>query len=328
VLLITGGPGQDALILASIAIKAGLEVTITAKSEASMKLGKFLSPSVKWRLLDVGDFASCKRLIRELKPLQLVNFAGVSSVASSWENPVQTHSVNSNGCLNLLEAIRAESPATHYWQAGSSEMFSRELVSVNAKTRFEPASPYGQSKAHAAEWVNFYREKFALKCGNLFLFNHESPLRSEEFVWKVIEKQLVESLRHDESPSIRLANPDSSKDWSWAPDLLLGVLKALSLGDPVDLVFASGRLTSLKAVVQQFGKALDIPSVAIIQTGPARPNDGSHPYGDISSTIELLDWRPTTSLEDAVETMVSFSSFAQAERYAIATKANWLRTLE
>ena len=49
---------------------------------------------------------------------------------------------------------------------------------------FHPASPYGISKA-AAHWVVVnYRESNNIFCSCGILFNHESPLRGENYVVK------------------------------------------------------------------------------------------------------------------------------------------------
>ena len=49
-------------------------------------------------------------------------------------------------------------------------------------------SPYGVSKASSFWLTKIFREWYEIKCCSGILFNHESPLRSDEFVTKKIIK--------------------------------------------------------------------------------------------------------------------------------------------
>ena len=54
----------------------------------------------------------------------------------------------------------------------------------NEQTNFNPVSPYAVSKLYAHWMVNMYRDAYGLFCCSGILFNHESPLRGDEFVTK------------------------------------------------------------------------------------------------------------------------------------------------
>jgi GDPmannose 4,6-dehydratase len=59
-------------------------------------------------------------------------------------------------------------------------------------TRFYPRSPYGCAKAYSHFLTVNYRESYNLFACCGILFNHESPMRGEEFVTRKITKGLVE----------------------------------------------------------------------------------------------------------------------------------------
>ena len=56
----------------------------------------------------------------------------------------------------------------------------------NEKSYIAPQSPYGVSKASSFWLTKIFREWYGIKCCSGILFNHESPLRSNEFVTKKI----------------------------------------------------------------------------------------------------------------------------------------------
>ena len=59
-------------------------------------------------------------------------------------------------------------------------------------TRFYPRSPYGVAKCYSHYMTVNYRESYNLFACSGILFNHESPMRGEEFVTRKITKGLVE----------------------------------------------------------------------------------------------------------------------------------------
>ena len=58
----------------------------------------------------------------------------------------------------------------------------KNLYNINSK--LVPQSPYGVSKAASYWLTKIYRENYEIYCCTGILFNHESSLRSKEFVTK------------------------------------------------------------------------------------------------------------------------------------------------
>ena len=67
----------------------------------------------------------------------------------------------------------------------------KEEIKLNEKSAFNPLSPYAASKVFAHNMTKLYRESYDLFCVNGILFNHESPLRGQEFVTQKIITGLV-----------------------------------------------------------------------------------------------------------------------------------------
>ena len=58
------------------------------------------------------------------------------------------------------------------------------------KTVFNPQSPYGAAKVFAHQITQNYRDAYNMFASNGILFNHESPLRGDNFVTKKIVSAL------------------------------------------------------------------------------------------------------------------------------------------
>ena len=75
----------------------------------------------------------------------------------------------------------------------------------NEQTNFNPVSPYAVSKLYAHWMVNMYRDAYGLFCCSGILFNHESPLRGDEFVTKKIISNLAQ-IKYGIIPTMKLGN--------------------------------------------------------------------------------------------------------------------------
>ena len=69
--------------------------------------------------------------------------------------------------------------------------------SQNEKTTFNPQSPYAVSKVFGHFMTINYRKSYNLFATSGILFNHESPLRSEEFVTRKITLGLVKIIKNE-----------------------------------------------------------------------------------------------------------------------------------
>src|SRR6185503_1006893 len=95
------------------------------------------------------------------------------------------------------------------YQASTSEMYGggRGLTETS---QFAPRSPYAVAKLAAHQSCGIYRKAYGVGVSCGILFNHESPLRSREFVTRKITWNLSQN-----RPYV-LANVTSRRDWGHA----------------------------------------------------------------------------------------------------------------
>ena len=78
---------------------------------------------------------------------------------------------------------------------------------------FYPHSPYGVAKTSAHLLVESYRKSYRIFACSGILFNHESPLRSEEFVTQKVVKHAVSIINGKRK--LVLGNLNVKRDWGW-----------------------------------------------------------------------------------------------------------------
>ena len=165
--LICGVSGQDGAYLAKLLLEKGYEVyggSRDAQMASFRNLARLgIQSQVQLVSVSINDFRSVLQTLQKVKPDEVYNLAGQSSVGLSFEQPVETLESISVGTLNLLEAIRFSDLPIRFYNAGSSECFGDTgSMSADELTPFRPRSPYGVAKAAAFWQVANYREAYQL----------------------------------------------------------------------------------------------------------------------------------------------------------------------
>ena len=249
--LICGVSGQDGGYLAKLLLDKGYRVVGTSRNaEASsfanlQRLG--IRNEVERCSLMLTDFASTLQTLARVKPSEVYNLAGPSSVALSFEQPVASMESISLGMLNLLEAIRFISEPIRVYNASSIECYGDTCADgATEATPFYPRSPYAVAKA-ASHWtVVNYREAYGLFAANGILSNHESPFRLERFATRKIVCAACR-IKAGRQRELRLGNLAIQRDWGWAPEYVEAMWRILQHDTAEDFVIATGEAHSLES---------------------------------------------------------------------------------
>lgn len=320
--IITGITGQDGSYLAKLLLSKGYKVYGAQRRNTGLK---------HWRLDELGitdqieflDFDLCEpynieKTFDKVIPDEFYNLAAQSFVGLSFEQPQVTTITNSLGVLNILEVIRYKYPKTKFYQASTSEMFGKVQETPQTETtRFYPRSPYGVAKAYSHYMTVNYRESYDLYTCSGILFNHESPMRGEEFVTRKITKGLVEYKKSGKV--LELGNIEVFRDWGHAEDYVEAMWLMLQQDEPDDYVISTGKTVSIKDFIKLCLDELKIDyefdgqevidthtRKHIIKTNPKffRPADVDLLVGDNTKARHKLLWHPKHTLESLVKDMI------------------------
>jgi GDPmannose 4,6-dehydratase len=326
--MISGVTGQDGGYLAKFLLEKGYKVYGLYRRGATDTFSKLKEHGIleKVELLDFDllEFSNICRLIRKYQPDEFYNLAAQSFVAASWEEPIYTAQADGMGVIYLLEAIREFSPKTKFYQASTSEMFGKiQETPQTEKTPFYPRSPYAVAKL-MAHWacVN-YRESFNIFACSGILFNHESPMRGEEFVTRKISLHFAKLYLNLTNEPVQLGNLDSKRDWGFAGDYVEMMWKMLQYNEPDTYVIATGETHSIRDFVQEAGMhcgfdiewkgekeeeiGIDKNSGKIIVKVNKkfyRPAEVELLLGNADKAKKVLEWTAKTGFKDLCKMMV------------------------
>ena len=260
--LITGIMGQDGAYLAKLLLSKNYRVYGAYRRNSNSENNRLRKLDIEDKVelinLEINEFNSVEYTINTIKPDEIYNLAAMSFVASSFYQPLYTANTNFISLINILEVLKKSKKKISLYQASTSEMFGNSKIgSIDENTLFEPVSPYGISKVAAHYLIKFYRKAYKLECCSGILFNHESPLRGEEFVTKKIVRQLCEILKNKRK-YITLGNINAKRDWGFAPDYVDAMWKMLQLKKKEDFVIGTGKTYSIKEFINLTCKYLKI----------------------------------------------------------------------
>lgn len=308
--LICGVSGQDGAYLSKLLLEKGYEVyggSRDATTNAFSNLSTLkIKDSVHPVSINITDFRSTLQTIIRIRPDEIYNLSGQSSVGLSFEQPVETFESIGIGTLNLLEAIRFGDQPVRLYNSGSSECFG-ELGNQPADegTPFKPRSPYAIAKATAHWQVVNYREAYNIYACTGILFNHESPLRPTRFVTRKIISAACRIYKGS-NEKLHLGNINIQRDWGWAPDYVHAMWLMLQQDIPDDFVIATGITHSLQEYIQMVFSYLKLNWREHVISDPSllRPTDLLIGRANPAKAYKILNWKATHSLETIVEKMI------------------------
>jgi GDPmannose 4,6-dehydratase len=338
--IVTGATGQDGYYLVRKLLAGGWTVHAPVRDEAAATAllgGHERLHVVAGDLHDPGPLCA---LVGRVRPEELYNLAGESSVGASFADPRATWDSNAHAVVHLLDAVRTDSPETRFYQASSGEMFGSvpgESVVHDESSALNPQSPYAAAKAAAHLLCHSYRESYDLRIACGILFNHESHRRGPEFLTRKVVDHLQELRGGGDRRPLQLGNLKAQRDWGYAPDYvdaMIAILQQASIrGVPDegryyrDYVLGTGRLHHVWELVDRaFGLAGfelawelggDDPlswhaafgdsgePAVVVDPAFIRPSDPLAIAADPSRIVEDLAWEPRVGLDAFLEDMLA-----------------------
>ncbi len=329
--LVTGITGQDGAYLAEFLLNKGYEVhgiirrtSFSNTARLHYLLGARFN-DLNLHYGDLTDALSLLKIIQEVSPDEIYNLAAQSHVKISFENPEYTGNTNGLGVLRILEAIRISGlvEKTKFYQASTSELYGKVAQNPQSEaTPFHPRSPYGVAKVYAYWSVINYREAYGMFASNGILFNHESPLRGEDFVSRKITKAVV-AMNKGFQDKLTLGNLDAQRDWGHTRDYVEGMWRILQQVQPDDYVLATGNTHSVRQFVELAFAYFDIKIrwegqdinekgynaksgdlLVDISSKFFRPAEVDLLLGDPTKAKTKLGWKLKTSFEELVIEMI------------------------
>ncbi len=341
--LITGVTGQDGAYLSELLLEKGYMVHGIRRRSSLLNTQRLdhitYNPRYEGKFIlhygDVTDSTNITRIIQQTQPDEIYNLAAQSHVQVSFETPQYTANSDATGVMLILEAIRilGLEKKTKFYQASTSELYGKvQEIPQSETTPFYPRSPYAVAKLYGY-WITVnYREAYNIFAINGILFNHESPLRGENFVTRKITIGITKIVCGIDDKPLMLGNLDAKRDWGHAKDYVEGMWLMMQHPTPEDFVLATGVTTTIRDFVimafEEVGITLEfkgegVEEKAYVKTATKplynlpigkqvigihpryfRPTEVELLIGNANKANTLLGWKPKYDLPMLVKEMM------------------------
>ena len=312
--LIFGVSGQDGAYLAHFLISKNYNVIGTTRNNKKKNLNRLLKLNIYKKVKIVkgqaADISFCQKVLK--KNIDEVYYlAGESSIVKSFDFPEVSLISNSFGILNILKTAQKLKIKTKIFNACSAQIYGNKKKNFfNIESKIDPISPYAVSKAAGYWLTKIFRENYGVFCCSGILFNHESPLRSNEFVTKKIILESNKILKN-KNHKLFLGNINIYRDWGWTPDFVEAYWLMLQKDSPIDLIIGTGKIYSLRDFLNEVFKLkkLNFKNVKINVKKLKRKLDIKGYRANISKTKKILKWKPKLNFKQIVYKMVNDELF-------------------
>lgn len=304
--LITGINGMDGSYMAELLLEKGYEVHGTIRINSDKKYIQNIEDKLIYHVGDLSSKSFIYNTILKSSPDCIYHLASISSNDVIWIDPFYTHQIVGEVTLTIFEAVKNINKNIKILNCSSSEIYGDSIGKVDENSIKNPKSPYGISKLFSYNYSKLYREKHHLFISNAICFNHESERRTNNFFSKKLSTELVKIV-NGVSKTIKLNNIYAKKDWGYAPDFVEGMYKLISHEEPVDCIFASGKLTSIEDIISHAFKYVGIANwndyIECINNFDDFRNNNAN-FGDVEKTQSLLNWKNNLDILQVIEKMI------------------------
>jgi GDPmannose 4,6-dehydratase len=295
--LITGSAGQDGVYLSKHLQQLGYKVIGVNRGS---------------NLVDIVVPARVFAFLQENQPDEIYHLAAVhhssqETLTDDLDVLRRSNEVHTLATANLLEGMTRHCPKARLFFAASCHVFGSPPTPVQDEmTPMNPDGIYGITKLAGLQLCQYYRHKHKLFACAGILYNHESPLRSVNFVSRKIVAAGV-AIRQQRQEKLVLGDLDAEIDWGFAGDYVDAMHRILQLPAAGDFVISSGQQHRVRDFAEEVFRLVGLDLQRHVTVDPAilRRANRISLFGNNSKLQRLTGWRPQTDFQTLVRMMVT-----------------------
>ena len=300
--LVTGATGFIGSHLTRRLVAKGVDVHV------------FVRPgSDTWRLNDVwfrvhvhrGDLASYEdvhRVVRAVRPDTIFHLGSYVNVKRSLEDVDEVNRVIIGGTTNLIRAVLSEVPECFFINTGTCEEYGDGPVPFREDQLPRPVSPYSAAKTAATFFTMMAHKSLGLHAVTIRPFLTYGPAQQP---LRLIPQAILAGLLKRE---FKMTPGEQTREFNYVADIVEGYLEVARrpevAGEIINL--GNGKEVQIREVVRLIFDLMGNPIEPQIGALPYRPGETWHFYSDPSKAKRLLEWYPTTSLEEGLRRTIAW----------------------
>lgn len=304
--LVTGGAGFIGSNLVEQLVLQGEQVVVV--DDLSMgkleNIAAYLDLGITFFEKSITDFKFMQELLRKEKFDYIVLLGAVASVADSVARPFETHKINLEANLNVLETIRKfRLPLKKLLFASSAAVYGNDPELPKKETSpIDPLTPYAIDKFASERYTINYGKLYQLPTVATRFFNVYGPKQNPASPYSGVLSIIHNCLKTGNLFTV-FGDGQQTRDFTYVKDVVKAVLLLLSNDNALHDVYnvATGNKTTLNDDIKAFEMAMG--KELKIEYQPARAGDIQDSYAEVSK-LRALNFVPEYTIEQGLLTYV------------------------
>ena len=272
-----------------------------------------ISKNIKNHIGDIRDLNNLLEVFNKEKPEIVFHFAAQALVLDSYENPAYTFETNTQGTVNVLEAIR-QTDSVHTAVFITTDKCYENREQKRGYQEDDPMGgfdPYSASKGAAELVIQAYRKSFFKDKIGLASVRAGNVIGGGDWAKNRLIPDIIKAIENNKEIEIR--NPKAIRPWQFVLEPLGGYLQlgaklmqspnefseAWNFGPLPNEIFNVQYVVSRILNYFDHGKWIDKSN-----------NDDPHEAGvlllDIEKAMNKLHWKPVLNIEDSIQMTVEW----------------------
>jgi len=256
---------------------------------------------------DITSYHTCQKSIQTID--YVLHQAALGSVPRSITSPLDTHTANCNGFLNLLHAAK-EANISSFTYASSSAVYGDHNEPPKVENIIgNSLSPYAVSKYTNELYASVFSQCYNFDSIGLRYFNVFGSRQDPEGAYAAVVPRWELAMRSNQDIYI-FGDGETTRDFCFIDNVVqANILSAVAKNEAKNQVYniALGNQTSLNALFTMMKNILNenskINTKAIYED--FREGDIRHSNADITKAKLLLHYDPQYTLEQGLRLMLS-----------------------
>jgi len=245
-----------------------------------------------WQMKDLAG--GCEVIFHE---------AAIVSVPYSVEHPQETHDVNLQGTLNVLEAARHAKSRRLVFASSAAIYGDAPGLPKHEGMLPSPIAPYGLEKLTGEHYLSIFARLYGVETVSLRYFNVFGPRQDPKSAYSGVISVFADRAKRGEPLTI-FGDGLAHRDFVYVEDVVQANLLAAEKPGISGAAFnvARGEKTTLNELASTVGRI--VGKDLLIRHDPPRAGDITESVADISRAKALLGYEPKVAVEEGLRRLL------------------------
>lgn len=248
------------------------------------------------------DLESIVKILFDVKPQIIVNFAAQGMVAESWNDPAQWVMTNTVSAIKLHDRLRTFDFIDKFVQISTPEVYGDCAGVIKENTIYNPSTPYAVSKAAVdMSLMSFYRAyDFPVvftRAANVY-----GPCQQ---LYRIIPRAILYFLLGKKL--LLHGGGCSMRSFIHIRDVVEGTIQVARKATPGEIFhFSSDKYISIKNLVQMIAEQIGVDFFSSVEIVGDRLGKDQFYYLDSSKARTEMGWDDRITLEQGIEETIAW----------------------